>query len=926
MNGGARSLSVVFALVLVGTVAALGASSCSSTPKPPPPAPGHPLTSAELALRANLGVPKDAKKVIVFGQNAHMDIDWQKTFDDYYASYVGQILVEARQILATQPRAFYSVAEMAFLEHHLEMHPEELAPLKAASQAGSLHIVGGGMTSPDTVLPETELLLRDYLYGIQFAEDTLDAHPTAAWLPDSFGHSGTTPDILAAAGYKSVAFSRIDGAPTLFEQIFHGHPAPKPGSTAEKLLNLGSDDFVWTGPGGGSVVAHFMAAPGLYCEGDNIDYAEGDGVELPGGHTGSFHGDDPSFTDQAIDRYITAMEPDTKTPYMFVPVGCDFAHPKEQLVDYLDGYNQRRYPTTGVWAVAAPFDLYSELVSSWTDVIPHLTADLTPYFMGFYGSRAGVKRGIRDAARPFFVAETFATALGAAGQALTQATASELKLLTRADHHDFVPGTAADDVVANEEMPLLAGTSSAAQKELANVASAIAKRVPIQPNAAFRVMALNPAGVARSDVATFQLPIAGGVVPALDAIADGTEVPLEVVGTPMPTDTTATVRLGLTSMPPFSWRAIDLIPGSAKGAPSGVSLNLEDANGAPATGQAIAQVVLSNASVTAMFVKGSNGFALTSLLLGGKEIVAHDSGLFQDYNDMGGLWRLGNEMDGCSLTPETPAPPDETLEVLDATNLMARVVFHSSTADREAALSFGDTGLSFAVTTGAAMGTTRTVSFSLAVPSDAVLETSEPGGSEVRPAEQLYTPTFWPAVSFARVGGAAILLRQSTGVRMSTPGEIELMAVRDARSEQCDVEGGVGSDTDTHRIEWRIEPAADAVAAEQAAQAWNRPLDAEIVPLDQGATLDLPRQASLLGVSGAGIVSALKPADRGHGIILRVLLTPGPVTVTLPWFLVGKQGTHVDVAERDGVALGIAQNQVIFDQATYGAIASVRFE
>ena len=61
-----------------------------------------------------------------------------------------------------------------------------------------------------------------------------------------------------------------------------------------------------------------------------------------------------------------------------------------------------------------------------------------------------------------------------------------------------------------------------------------------------------------------------------------------------------------------------------------------------------------------------------------------------------------------------------------------------------------------------------------------------------------------PAVEWVEVAGWAVLLRQSTGVRMSTPGDVELMAARDARAEKCDAEGGSGSDAGKHRFEWRI--------------------------------------------------------------------------------------------------------------------------
>ena len=301
----------------------------------------HEPTPGETALRARLGVPVGAKTVVVVSQTAHLDIDWQHTFDDYYSLYVGDVFSEAGGILSSQPRATYSVAEMAFLEHHLAAHPEELAPLQAAAARGALRIVGGGMTSPDTLLPETELLVRDYLYGIQFAEDVLGAHPRAAWLPDSFGHSATVPDVLSAAGFTSVGFSRVDGAPTLIEAVLDPHRLPRSGSTAELLAKLGSADFVWRGAGGARVLAHWMAS-NLYCTGDNIDYDET--LQVPGGHLGAFKGDDPSFTDARIDAYVAALAPLARTPYRFVPVGCDFQHPKTRLVEYLDGYNQRRYP------------------------------------------------------------------------------------------------------------------------------------------------------------------------------------------------------------------------------------------------------------------------------------------------------------------------------------------------------------------------------------------------------------------------------------------------------------------------------------------------------------------------------------------------------------------------------------------------------
>ncbi len=871
------------------------------------------LTPDEIALRTQLGIPLDAEHVIVFGQNAHLDIDWQHTFDDYYSMFVESVFLQARQILDAQPRAFYSIAEMAYLQHHLAVHPEELAAWQADAARGALHVVGGGMTSPDTLLPETEMLARDYLYGIQFAEDTLGAHPTAAWLPDSFGHGAAAPDLLAAAGYTSAAFARIDGAPGLFDEIHMPGIGPRADSTAAQLLAAGSADFLWQGSGGATILGHFLAGTGLYCQGDNLDYNEP--LETAGGHIGAFKGMDTTFTDGSIDRYISELTPYAKTRYMFVPVGCDFASPKEELLGYLDGYDSRRYGDTHVYAVAAPFDDYAAFVQFHTDGLPTISAELSPYYMGFYGTRADVKRQTRDAARPFFEAETFATLLGDAGRTIALAVAPSLSLLARTDHHDFVTGTSSDDVVANEQLPLLATATATGTAELAQVAAAIAAQIPMTAGATSRVLALNASSAAQTGVAELDVPTTGGAVPLVHALANGVELPLESIDA---SDTVARFRVALT-LPPFGWQAIDVVPGAPAAPIAAVALAMLDATGQPSTGDAVVRVVVSNAAVRAQWDRSNGTFALTSLVEGTTELLAGPSLIVHDYQDEGGLWRLGNEMTNCALTAIVATPGVDAIQILEQGALGVRVAFVSADVTREVALAAGDTALDVVVTTGAAKGTTRTVGLALA-PGD--LATSVPGGTAIRTAAREYTPTFWAATSWARIGGAAVLLRQSTGARMDPSGALELMAARDAREEACDVEGGVGSDPGTHRIEWRIaQVGADSV--ERVAQAFDRPLALVAVPAAGGA--GIPASGALLdAITGPGIVSALKPAERGTGVILRVV---GKVDVEASARVFGGgAATLVDLAERDRGPATVSGSTISFDPARDGNIASARLQ
>ncbi len=875
--------------------------ACGAPPSAPP-------STVEGEIRARLGVPAEAQAVILFGQNAHLDVDWQRTFDDYYETFVAQDFVEARRILDAQPRAYYAVAEMAYLERHLAEHPEEAEALRGHAARGALRIVGGGMTSPDTLLPETELLLRDFLHGARFADGALGARATAAWLPDSFGHAATTPDVLAAAGFDAVAFARIDGAPTLFEDLLKHRPV-RAGSDAAMLDQLGSADFVWRGPGGGRVLAHWIDMHGLYCGGDNIDYEET--LETPGGHIGPWQGDQPDFTDGRIDEYVARLRPHAKTPYLFVPVGCDFAHPKEELLGYLDGYNQRRYPSTGVWAAAAPFDDYAALVGAHRDALPELALDLEPYFMGFYASRAAVKRRVREAARPFFAAESFALALGDEGRARAAALAPAWARLARSDHHDFVTGTSTDAVVAGEQLPLTDEAEAAARDVLGGVASAMAARIPASAGAVVRVLVLNPAATARD--AVVEVPLAARRAPGpLHALAAGQPAPMEVIGSPAFGEK---ARILVEKLPPLGWRMVELVAGSAPAPAPAVTLTVADGD-----------VVLANARVRAEWTRGAGGYALASVTVDGAELLAGPSFTVADYRDAGGLWRLGNEMEGCALTAKPPAATDDRVIVLDRSALRARVAFRSATATREAWLDAGDDALSLALTTAAAQGETRTATFRLAAADGAPLRTSLAGGFAERAVEKVYAPTFWPAVEWASRGGAAVLLRQSTGVRFGDGGALELMAVRDARNEQCDVEGGTGTDAAPHRIEWRLAAAGTPADAARAAQAWNRP--PETPPLDGAAAAhpDLPAEGTLLSVEGDAIVSALKPAERGGGVILRALLLPGPATVHLAPSLVGRKLTRVDASERDLEDLGTSAATLTLDAARFGPIATVRIE
>ena len=142
------------------------------------------------------------------------------------------------------------------------MHPELLQPLKDVGQ--DLRIVGGGITSPDNLLPSGEAFIRDYLVGKTWVDATLGLPIRQAWLPDDFGHDAQLPIVLEAMGFQGVGFARVSRRrhhPALSSDASRRRRTP----IAAQLLQEGID-FVWQARDGSQTLAHWM--PNSYCQGD----------------------------------------------------------------------------------------------------------------------------------------------------------------------------------------------------------------------------------------------------------------------------------------------------------------------------------------------------------------------------------------------------------------------------------------------------------------------------------------------------------------------------------------------------------------------------------------------------------------------------------------------------------------------------------
>jgi alpha-mannosidase len=203
--------------------------------------------------------------------NAHLDPvwlwDWREGMNEALATCRAMV-----GLLREFPEFRFIRGEAAVYDY-IERHaPALFDDIRALIKADRWDVVGGNWIQPDTNLPSTEALLRQFVRGKGWFREKFGVEVTAAWAADSFGHSAGLPDILAAAGMTGFAFTRPQA----------------------NIMPLAKQAFWWRGNGASRILA-FRPHDGWYASeraalGRRLDYclekASGEGLE----NTALFYG------------------------------------------------------------------------------------------------------------------------------------------------------------------------------------------------------------------------------------------------------------------------------------------------------------------------------------------------------------------------------------------------------------------------------------------------------------------------------------------------------------------------------------------------------------------------------------------------------------------------------------------------------------
>lgn len=139
----------------------------------------------------------------------HWDREWYRTFEAYRGRLVDAI-DRVLDLVADDPDArFVLDGQAILLEDYLLVRPERRAALADGLARGCL-AAGPWYVQPDVLLPSGESLVRNLLAGRAVA-GALGPVARAGYVPDSFGHPAALPQILAGFGITSFVYWRGNG-------------------------------------------------------------------------------------------------------------------------------------------------------------------------------------------------------------------------------------------------------------------------------------------------------------------------------------------------------------------------------------------------------------------------------------------------------------------------------------------------------------------------------------------------------------------------------------------------------------------------------------------------------------------------------------------------------------------------------------------
>jgi alpha-mannosidase len=418
--------------------------------------------SLPLALTAQNATPSKANVYIV--PFSHLDLFWGGT-EEEDLSRGSRIIARAIQLAQEHPEFRFQLEDDDFVANYMDAHrgtPEVEAFMRLV-KTGQIEIAPKWAAIYQN-LPRGEAQIRNLVYGKRYARDVFGVDPLVA-------HDGDIP-----------GFTRQ------YPQMLHGVGVPY-----MVMTRMGPSDipyFQWKSPDGSTALVW-----------DTVKgYSWGVSLGL--------HRD---LTDAALDRIqreVSEVQSLTKAP-VYLGWGTDLFAPNEELVSNLAALNQKLAPMH--FQFAAPIEYFR--AAAKTPNPPVLAGGITGSWANLDSSATPIWPPVITAADTLVNAEKFATinyALGYAPYPQQEFDHLWKKAIEAMDHNFFGQGGDIGDArkVGYADAAILQ-SGQILRDSLRN----IAERVRHPDTKATALIVFNPLGWTRDDVVRAHVTLYGDVVP-----------------------------------------------------------------------------------------------------------------------------------------------------------------------------------------------------------------------------------------------------------------------------------------------------------------------------------------------------------------------------------------------------------------------------